>query len=185
MKRALLLLVVLATPAWAAPWSLAALMEALARNPPGEARFEEKKFISVLDAPVLSSGELRFVAPAHLEKNTLKPRVELMILDGDRLSLQRGSRKKLVALSEYPEIAGLVESMRATLAGDRKALERAYHLTFEGTAENWSLLLIPLDTRIARVVARIHMRGSGAEVREVEILQADGDRSLMSIRKVP
>jgi len=180
-----MLLVFLATPAWATPWSLTALMAALANHRQDEASFEEKKFISVLDQPVESSGELRFVAPDHLEKITVKPRAESMVLDGDRLTLQRGSRKKVVSLSEYPEIAGMVESMRATLAGDRKALERSYHLGFEGTAEAWSLILIPTDARIARVVARIHMHGSGDQVRDIEILQTDGDHSLMTIRKAP
>jgi hypothetical protein len=173
------------TPAWATPWSLAKLMDALAHNRAGVATFEETKFISVLDQPVVSSGELRFAAPDHLEKVTLKPRGESMILDGDRLTLQRGSRRKLVSLAEYPEVAGMVESMRATLAGDRKALERAYYVGFDGSAESWNLTLIPTVAAIAKLVAKIHMHGSGAEVREIDILQADGDHSRMTIHRVP
>ena len=186
MRRALLAaFLVLALPAQAAPWSLAGLMAALAKNRQGNASFEEKKFISVLDEPVASSGELRFAAPDHLEKITLEPHAESLVLDGDRLTLERRGRKKVVALGDYPEIAGMIESIRATLAGDRKALERVYHLTFTGSSEAWDLTLIPLDARIAKVVARVRMHGAGDQVRKVEILQADGDRSLMTIRKLP
>jgi len=186
MRRMLLAaLLALAVPALAAPLSLAGLMAALAKNRQGIAFFEEKKFISVLDQPVESSGELRFVAPDHLEKITLKPRAESLVLDGDRLTLERRGRKKVVALGDYPEIAGMIESIRATLAGDRKALERVYHLSFSGDSEDWELILIPLDARIAKVVARVRMHGAGAQMREVEILQFDGDRSLMTIRKAP
>jgi hypothetical protein len=36
---------------------------------------------------------------------------------------------------------------------------------------------------VASVIARIRMEGARDEVRTVEILQADGDRSVMSVRK--
>jgi outer membrane lipoprotein-sorting protein len=167
----------------AAPLSIAQLMAGLARNPQGAATFTEKKFISILDQPVESSGELLFIPPARLEKRTLKPKPETMVLDGDTLTLERGQRKHVLQLRDYPEVAGMIESIRATLAGDRKALERAYHLALDGGNERWALVLTPLDPKVGAVIARIRMEGVKDVVRSVEILQADGDRSLMTIEK--
>ncbi|MBS1184845.1 MAG: acyltransferase [Proteobacteria bacterium] len=167
----------------AAPLSIAQLMAGLARHPQGAATFTEKKFISILDQPVESSGELLFVAPARLEKRTLKPKPETMVLDGDTLTLERGQRKRVLQLKDYPEVAGMIESIRATLAGDRQALERVYHLALDGGNERWTLVLTPLDPKVGAVIARIRMEGAQDVVRSVEILQADGDRSLMSIEK--
>ena len=167
----------------AAPLSVAQLMAGLAKNPQGAATFSEKKFIAILDQPVESSGELLFIAPARLEKRTLKPKPETMVLDGDTLTLERGQRKHVLQLKDYPEVAGMIESIRATLAGDRKALERVYHLTLDGDHERWTLVLTPLDPKVGAVIARIRMKGVKDVVRSVEILQADGDRSLMRIRK--
>jgi len=82
----------------AAPLSIAQLMAGLAKNPQGAATFTEKKFISILDQPVESSGELLFIAPARLEKRTLKPKPETMVLDGDTLTLERGQRKRVLQL---------------------------------------------------------------------------------------
>lgn len=172
----------LVAPAAAAPLGLDPLMDALAASPHGAATFIEKKYISILDEPVESSGTLRFVAPARLEKHTLKPTVESLVLDGEVLTVERGRRKHVLQLKDYPEIAGMIESIRATLAGDRRALERVYQLNLQGTTAHWTLVLVPLDAKVASVVARIRMEGAQAEVRTVEIQQADGDHSVMTIQ---
>lgn len=167
----------------AAPLSIAQLMTSLAKHPQGAATFTEKKYISILDQPVESSGELLFIAPARLEKRTLKPRPETMVLDGDTLTLERGQRKHVLQLKDYPEVAGMIESIRATLAGDHKALERVYHLALDGSNEHWTLVLTPLDPKVGAVIAQIRMEGVKDVVRSVEIIQADGDSSLMTIEK--
>jgi len=168
----------------ATPLSIAQLMDSLAKHPQGAATFTEKKFISILDQPVESSGELLFIAPARLEKRTLKPKPETMVLDGDTLTLERGQRKHVLQLKDYPEVAGMIESIRATLAGDRKALERVYQLALDGGNERWTLVLTPLDPRVGAVIARIRMEGAKDVVRSVEIIQTDGDSSLMAIEKL-
>lgn len=164
-------------------WNLAQLMLALAQNKSGHARFVEKKFIAMLEQPVESSGELRFTAPDRLEKKTLKPKPESMVLIGDTLTLERGSRRRTVSVAAYPEIGAFVESIRATLAGDREALERTYYATVRGNAERWLLVLLPAAPKLAALVTEIRISGARREVSEVEIRQADGDRSLMTIEK--
>ena len=49
--------------------------------------------------------------------------------------------------------------------------------------ERWSLTLLPSDARIAAIVQRIRISGTRDELREIEMLQADGDRSVMQIRR--
>ena len=130
-----------------------------------------------------SSGELLFVPPARLEKRTLKPKVDTLVLDGDALTIERQAQKHVLQLRDYPEVAGMIVGIRATLAGDRKALEQVYHLDLAGSRDHWTLVLTPLDARVARVIDRIRMDGTRDEVRTVEIQLVDGDRSVMSVRK--
>ncbi|HQX06122.1 MAG TPA: outer membrane lipoprotein carrier protein LolA, partial [Zoogloea sp.] len=80
------LLTLASLPAVAA-WDLPQLMTELARNQGGRAHFTERKYIALLDKPVVSSGEMRYVAPDYLEKRTLTPRLEVMVLDKDEISL--------------------------------------------------------------------------------------------------
>jgi outer membrane lipoprotein-sorting protein len=167
-----------------AAWDVDTLMKSLAKHQGGRARFVETKSIALLDKPVVSSGELLYQPPARLEKRTLKPKPELMVLDGDRLLLERGKHKFNVRLSEQPEALAFVDSLRGTLSGDKATLEKSYRLRLDGTEQRWTLDLLPKDTRIAAFVLRITFGGTKNKVEWIRYLQADGDSSEMTIEPV-
>ncbi len=158
-------------------------MDLLSRNQPGRATFNETRHLALLDRPLESSGELRFTPPNRLEKRTLAPGSDSLVVDGDVLTLERAGRRHTLSLRDNPEIAVFIESIRGTLAGDRAALERAYTLALEGEPGRWKLVLTPLSKAAAQFVARIEMSGQQADIHRIEIFQADGDRSLMLIRR--
>jgi outer membrane lipoprotein-sorting protein len=169
------------SPAAFAAWDMQQLMDSLAQNKSGNATFVEKKYIALLDKPIESSGELLYTAPDGLEKRTLKPKPETMMVNGGDLVIERGRQKHRLQLQAHPELAAFIDSIRGTLAGDRKALERSYRLSLEGSAERWILQLRPLDEKMQAVIQRITIAGMREQVRSIEIIQADGDRSLMNI----
>ena len=105
------------------------------------------------------------------------------MLDGETLILEREGKRSVLALDELPEVAALVGSIRSVLLGDREALERSYRLSVNGDAESWQLLLVPSPPALAQWVAYVRIHGSGARVRQVEIVQAGGDRSVLSIEE--
>lgn len=168
----------------AAEWNIDQLMQNLAQIRSGYASFVEKKSIAMLNRPVESSGELLYTAPDHLEKRTLKPKAESITVDAGTLLIERGRQKHRLQLQDYPELAAFIDSIRGTLAGDRKALERNYRLNLEGSVEHWTLQLLPTDKKMLAVVKQIRISGAGDEVRSIEITQADGDSSLMNIEKL-
>ena len=170
--------------AGASDFGAAQLFDMLARERPGRATFHEKKHLALLDRPVESTGELTFTPPDRMEKNTLTPRPERVTVDRERVTLERGGKRHSLGLRENPSIAVLVESIRATLAGDFNAVVRAYSVALDGTPARWKLTLRPLDASAARIVERIDIGGERARVKTVEILQADGDRSVMTITPV-
>ena len=177
-----LLLLNMSTVAFAeGSWGVDELMQLLAATRSGHASFVEVKSIAMLDKPVESSGELFYTAPDRLEKRTLKPKAESMLLDKDKLTVEQRGKKHVLSLRNYPEIAAFIDSIRGTLAGDRKALERTYQLSMEGNEQDWNLTLLPIEDKMKKVVAKISIVGAGNILRTIEIKQADGDSSLMTI----
>lgn len=172
------------SPAALAAWDLQQLMDSLAQTKSGRATFVEKKSIALLDKPVESSGELLYTAPDRLEKRTLKPKPESMVVNGGELVIERGKQKYQLRLQAYPELAAFIDSIRGTLAGDRSALERNYRLSLEGTAERWTLQLQPIDPKMQAVIQRIRITGVRDQLRNIDIAQADGDSSTMTIEQV-
>ena len=179
---AVVALLVASGPAFGA-WDLQQLMDSLAQNKSGRATFVETKRIAMLDQPIESSGELLYTAPDRLEKRTLKPRPESMSVNGGELSVERGGRTWRVQLQAQPQLAAFIDSIRGTLAGDRKALERNYRLSLDGAPQDWVLQLVPVDGAMQAVIKRIRISGAHDQVKTVEITQADGDSSLMVIEK--
>jgi hypothetical protein len=164
-----------------APADLDALMTLLAQRKHGHVTFVEEHFLAVLDRPLESSGELLYEAPDHLEKRTLHPKPETLVLEHGVITAQRGRRTYVLALRDYPQIVPLIDSIRATLAGDRAALERIFKVSLDGSLDNWKLLLAPSDAAVAKTIKEIRIEGVRDAIHSVEIQQADGDRSLLTI----
>jgi hypothetical protein len=160
---------------------LNALMSLLAQRQHGHVTFTEQHFLKVLDRPVESSGELLYDAPDHLEKRTLKPKPESVVLEHGTITAHRGRHTYVLNLSDYPQIVPLIDSIRATLAGDRTALEKIFKVSLEGGLDQWKLLLLPSDAAIAKSVKQIRIDGERDAIHTVEIQQADSDRSLLTI----
>src|SRR5271156_3663396 len=172
-------------PLRAAPTDLHELdqvMGMLAMRQHGRVEFIEQQFLAVLSHPIESSGELRYDAPDRLEKRTLKPHAETLLLAGGVLTVERARGRRVLDLRAYPQIQPFVESIRATLAGDRTSLERLFHLEIAGSLRRWTLTLVPLDSNVKRAVAQVRIDGMRDQLLKVEIRQPDGDRSLMTLR---
>jgi hypothetical protein len=165
----------------AADCDLDRIMSALAQRKHGHVSFVEVKFIAILEKPVESSGELLYDAPDRLEKRTVKPKPESLVASGDVVTAQRGRHQYVLDLKQYPQVVPFIESIRATLAGDRAALERVFKLEFSGNLAHWTLRLVPLDAKLLSTVRQIHIEGEKDSMRCVEIQEADGDHSLLTI----
>jgi outer membrane lipoprotein-sorting protein len=170
-------------PAHAA-FGLDELMATLAQRKSGEARFAEERFVSSLDRTLNYTGTLSFSAPDRLERQTMTPRRESIIVEGNQLTMQRGDRVRHLALDAVPELAAMVTAMRGTLSGDGSALRRYFKTTVDGRAARWTLTLVPLDFRLLGVVRQMRIDGMHADVRVVELQLADGDRSVTTIEPV-
>ncbi|WP_018911909.1 outer membrane lipoprotein carrier protein LolA [Thiomonas sp. FB-6] len=168
----------------AAPWDLAALMAMLGARKSGEARFQETRNLAMLDAPIESSGILRFAAPDMLEMHTLRPAEQRLVVRGRQLSVEIGGRTQHFDLDETPAVGALVEGLRATLGGDLAGLQRAYRTRLEGGRRRWTLVLVPRLPAARARVSEIDLSGSEASVQGIAVFQADGDRSWMRIQEL-
>ncbi len=186
-RRTVLFALPLALAAWpgfavAAPtFDLAQLTALLGRVKSGEASFVEKRRVEMLDRTLESSGRLSFRAPDSFTRETLKPRGEKLEVNGNVLTMSIGGRSRTVQLDSSPEADVIIEAIRGTLTGNRDALERFFAATVSGSAERWTLDLVPHDLRLRGQVASVRVLGRESAVREVQVLLADGDRSTMTI----
>jgi hypothetical protein len=174
-----------AEPAGAPAWGLAQLMHRLGQVIRVEAKFVERKHLRILEAPIEFSGTLSYKAPGYLEKNTLLPKPQKLVLDHDRLLMEDAKQRRTLRLQDYPVVWAFVESIRATLAGDLKALLGFYKVELHGSEDEWRLSLRPSEPSLQSVVSEIRISGQRDRVRTIEVVEGEGDRSVMTITEKP
>jgi outer membrane lipoprotein-sorting protein len=156
---------------------LAALQSVSRRH----AAFEETKRFALVNGPLVRRGTLDYARPDRLEMRVEAPYYERLDIRGDVVTIERRGSTTRVELSAQPALAAWVESLRATLAGDRTALERHFKVAVDGTPADWRLTLEPRDATLAAVVHRVTIAGRDAEVLRFEIDETRGDTTVTVI----
>jgi hypothetical protein len=183
VRSALAALLFWALPASAQAWDLASLMHDMAQVPASKSRFVETRHIALLTRPLELKGILTYERPNRLSKHVQSPFDELLSVDGEAATLVNKTKgeQRFVSLREQPAIGALVASVRATLAGDLPQIERYYRMEFSGPREAWSLRLVPRDAKVRGIVDTITLQGAAAHLKQIEIVETTGDRSVMTI----
>ncbi|HEV8260959.1 MAG TPA: LolA-related protein [Burkholderiales bacterium] len=164
-------------------WGVPQLMRELGAVKRSRARFVERKYLKVLNAPLELRGTLTYSAPGNLEKRILSPKPETLTVEGDRLTIESAARseRRTLRLQDYPVLWAFVESIRSTLSGDIAALERFYRVELEGGPAQWRLYLVPRGQEMRAVISLIRIGGSRDRVDLIEVHEASGDRSVMKV----
>lgn len=160
---------------------MATLMQNLGKHKERHGKFVETRYLAVLNKPLRFSGEVRYVAPELFEKKTLEPAADLMQVHGDRLYMEKDGRKYRMLLSKQPQAAVFVDAIAGLLKGDAAVLERNYDYRLEGKASKWTLILAPKDQKARGMVSKIIATGDQNQLKTIEYVQADGDRSVMVV----
>ncbi|MEY2333678.1 LolA family protein [Acidithiobacillus ferrianus] len=177
MFAALFLGLVMTLRAHAADWDITQLMHALAQEKSGQTTFVELKYISFLNQPIKSSGDMRFVSPDVLEMHTLQPDDQTIRVRGDLLIMDHHT----VPLEDHPELLAFIDSIRGTLTGNRALLERFFTLSLKGDKNDWSLRLAPSKKDVAKLIQSITVSGSRERVRHITIVKTNHDRSVITL----
>ena len=177
------LLLVLPALCFGQGFDLAALMREMAQVQSSTTRFVETRHLAMLTRPLELKGSLTYERPNRLTKHVESPFDEMLTVDGEALSMVNRTKgeQRFLSLKEQPALRALVESIRATLAGDGAQLERHYRVKFSGKESSWQLQLVPRDAQLRSYVESITLSGSGARVQRIEALEGAGDRSVMTI----
>jgi len=181
----ILSLLVLATAAAEpAEWTVASLLAGFREMPGLEAHFREERSISLLAEPLVSEGTLYFVRPAQLARLVSEPTPATLRICGGILSFGDESDLEEIDLEASPVLRDYVNSFLRILEGDEDALARLWEMELTGDAEGWQLRLQPLSESIARTIEQMVLRGRGALVERLRIVESSGDESISTFSAI-
>ncbi len=161
---------------------LVALMQKLSAVRAAGGKFTERKFISILDEPLILEGRVRYRAPDYMRKEYHDPDSESYEVRGDNLTIEfPDGRRHDLSIDQHPALRAFVESYRGTLAGDLERLRRYFEVELRGHMDAWQLRLTPRTPELAEYLSAVVLRGREGTVTSVETLEASGDRSVMML----
>ena len=156
-------------------------MHLLSEVQSSRAHFVETRHSSMLKKPLVVSGLLVYRRPDRLEKHVQAPFIESITIEGSRVTVARGGAhaERVIALPAGGTAHALIESLRATLAGDLGALERHFAVAVAGTRGAWSMSLTPREATLP--VVRVEFAGKDSRIQRIEVLESGGDRTVTTI----
>jgi hypothetical protein len=173
-------LLMLASSSWCDEPDVAELIARLAKPAPTTVAFTEVRFSKMLREPLVVSGELVYGGPRSLDRRVTEPYREDTLIRGETVRVERKRQaSRSFGLQRAPELRGLLSGLSALLAGDLQAIQRDFVVTAQGDQRAWELELIPSDARIRKRLKMIRARGSDAEPRCFELINAGDGLSIM------
>ncbi|MBF0857335.1 outer membrane lipoprotein carrier protein LolA [Gluconobacter oxydans] len=160
-----------------------AILTRVGAVPARDNTFHEVRNLVTLTRPLESSGTLKWRAPDYLEKLTLSPRREDLVIRGSTVTMMRGTAQpQTLDATRNPALQLLADTLRAPLSGDTALLHRYYHIAVSGTEGGlWTLTLSPATNDVRHFLKQVAIAGTNNAITRLEVIQANGDHQTMTI----
>lgn len=172
-------LVLLGFSSLAQAFDLQQLSEQLAKPEVIHGNFIQEKHLRALPQPLTSKGTF-VLAKNHGLLWLLKTPLQ----QDYRITGQGIARRDANGWQMLPGKSAGAEQNRlflAVLQGDSSGLQRDFELTLAGDAQDWKLTLTPRSLLLKQVFTQINIDG-GALVQRIELLETQGDSTLLQMR---
>ena len=171
-------------------WTVKRLMWELSQVSYARLNFVETRQSMFLATDMVIEGNIEYRAPDHIEKVTVSPMSEKILVDGDTMLVEKIAyskdhyavvKTKHYSIESHPVLKATVGSIRYILAGNSEMLGEYYEMSISGQCENWTLELIPRTVEIADYLQKIILSGNESSILRYVTIQADGDESVMTL----
>ena len=150
--------------------------------------FKQKKFISQLPQPLLSSGRFSLDRTGVLEWQLLQPVQSRLVFDNEGMRQTQNGELVMSIDGQGSGIAMVAKILPAALSADWPVLQQFFSLaivpisdeTNEQPPVRWQLQLLPKEQLLKQVVSRVLLTGR-SQVETIILFEANGDRTELAI----
>jgi hypothetical protein len=161
--------------------SLAELGEQLRAQPAFRAAFRQHKHLAALQHPLEARGTLSFAAGEGLVYALEQPLAARYAMSTERVIVrEEGMPVREMRTRDLPWLQAITTVFLGTMGGDWGQLERWFRIELQGEAEQWQLLLVPVEPMLQGALQRVQVDG-GAQVRRIELVDRNGDRTVIEL----
>ena len=146
-----------------------------------EGQFSQEKYLSALDAGLVSSGKFKYERGNSIHWEILQPIRNKLIMTPDGISNQQdGSELLQLDINTNPTVAVLSEIFFAVLTAEWEKLARYFELSGTIDGEQWHAVLIPLDQAARQVFSQVELKGETL-LKEIILHETSGDKTTIRL----
>ena len=177
------MLVFLLASQFAFALELSTILSASKVSPPARVAFEEQRHNALFDTPLQLFGYLEYLEPGVLRKVVESPFQESFLVESDRILIVRGGESRALPFNRSNELAAILGAIEAILAGDASRIESIFEYEVTGTADSWTIDLVPKSRKIGRHPDSLRVSGDDGAVGQLLIYLHGGEWHSMNIIK--
>ena len=147
------------------------LQATLKVSAPFRATFTEKRFISVLTAPLESKGEIECLPGTGLIWRVLEPSPSTSVITPTNITIidSEGERRTIA------DQANVSAALLSLMSGNIERASKDFSLSTSEKGREWSITLTPRDSLVGEVIQKIVVSGT-QQPTIMSVVHANGDR---------
>lgn len=163
---------------------IAALMDGLSKNKHKKSNYLETKHAFYLEKPLISEGTIEFRQPDILVKTTIKPHQLVQEYSNNSIrTIEGNGSESYLDLNSQPAIAILFKTILGVITGDEKILKKYFNISTIDHNVNWTLNLVPKEAYLKSWFKTIVVSGSHHNIKQIKIVEANDDMTIMDINE--
>ena len=173
------------TPGKPMPFTLRQVFHRLEHDKTEIFPFTEVRTFAISKNPLRQTGVLRTGKDLGLSLSYESAKPHIIIVDDKGLiDRQPGGSERQVAIADHPELAALTDLYLNLLRGNAEKLFDYADVYFTGTAQSWTMGLVPHDATVAKRAGKVVISGGNHYVSRLENLLPNGEKRTLELGKV-
>lgn len=148
--------------------------------------FVQTKHMRMLNDKMVSRGRMYYVQPNKLRWEYTSPYTYTFVLNNSQVMMSRGKKNQVIDVNQSKVFKEITRIMMNSMVGKCLNDGKDFKTSIAGTSTEWIATLVPLKKNMKQMfkTIKIHFNKQRSMVSVVELLEKNGDRTVIELRNV-
>lgn len=148
--------------------------------------FVQTKHMRMLNDKMVSRGRMYYVQPNKLRWEYTSPYTYTFVLNNSQVMMSRGRKNQVIDVNQSKVFKEITRIMMNSVVGKCLNDGKDFKTSITGSSTEWIATLVPLKKNMKQMfkTIKIHFNKKRSMVSVVELLEKNGDRTVIELRNV-
>lgn len=148
--------------------------------------FVQTKHMRMLNDKMVSRGRMYYVQPNKLRWEYTSPYTYTFVLNNSQVMMSRGKKNQVIDVNQSKVFKEITRIMMNSVVGKCLNDGKDFKTSIAGSSTEWIATLVPLKKNMKQMfkTIKIHFNKQRSMVSVVELLEKNGDRTVIELRNV-